>query len=64
MPDNPWDSLTEKQKRRVIMWLRGLTVAQIAAVENVHRQSVWDSLSGAFKKIKGLRRMGYDWRRL
>ena len=59
---NKWEALTEKQKTRTLLWLKGLPINQIAALEGVCRQSVWDSLSGSFKKIPALRTMGYDFR--
>ena len=61
--DNPWDSLTEKQKHRLKLYMAGCSVTQIAESEKVARQNIWKSLSSCFKKIPSLKSMVYDWRR-
>ena len=52
--DNPWDSLTETQKRRLHLRLRGYSYRQIASLECVDVKSVWQSLLVCRKKISAL----------
>ena len=57
--DNPWDSLTPTQQRRVKMRLAGWTFLQIANSEGVSKQAVFDSWARAVQKIPGLAAMAY-----
>lgn len=53
-PDNPWDSLTETQKRRLHLRFRGFSLRQIARLEGVHFTSIRESLLGCANKITSL----------
>ena len=55
--DNPWDSLTPTQQRRVKMRLALHPFAYIAKVEGVTKQAVFDSWSRACKHIPALATM-------
>ncbi len=47
------DILTETQKRRFILYfLNGLTVRQIAKLENTHHKSIEETIIAAIKKLK------------
>lgn len=57
-----WSRLSAKQKRRVRMWISGLSPRQIAEVDGVTRQAIWESLSRSFKILPALESVGYDFR--
>jgi DNA-binding CsgD family transcriptional regulator len=56
----PWDKLTETQKRRLRLRLRGYSYRHIARLECVSVTSVWDSLLGCAKKLPSLRTILYE----
>ncbi len=46
------DKLSETQKRRLLMFADGLSVNEIARIENVAPNAAWKSIEGAKKKFK------------
>ena len=46
-----WDALTETQKRRVVLRLRGWTLAEIAEAEGVSHQAVAQTIQRAEKTV-------------
>ena len=44
--------LTKIQKRRLFMYLEGLSTVKIAEIEGCYQNAVWESLQLAVKKIK------------
>jgi len=61
--DNPWDALTETQKRRIDYRVRGLTYRQIATIEKCCIKSIWESVTAACKKLSGLRPFLYTYQK-
>lgn len=44
--------LTETQRRRLLMYAKGLTYREIAAIEGANPKSVYECVEGARKKLK------------
>ena len=44
--------LTPIQKRRILMYLEGLSTVKIAEIEGCNQKSVWESIEAAKNKIK------------
>ena len=55
-----WDSLTATQKRRLLLRIRGLSLREIARIEEVHVKGIYKSLTACMKKLPSLRTMLYD----
>jgi DNA-directed RNA polymerase specialized sigma24 family protein len=49
---NAFDNLTKIQQRRLLMLAKGLSIREIARLENVHHRAIEDSISAARKKIQ------------
>ena len=49
---NALDKLSDTQKRRLLMLANGLSVNEIARVENIAPNAAWKSIEGAKKKFK------------
>lgn len=62
MTDNPWESLTETQRRRVKLWLSGCSYSEIGRREGVRRQAARKSVTTSLKIIPALSLMRYDFR--
>jgi DNA-binding CsgD family transcriptional regulator len=49
---NALDKLSETQKRRLLMLADGLSINEIARIENIAPNAAWKSIEGAKKKFK------------
>lgn len=52
--DNPWNTLTETQKRRVKLRCKGWRLRDIAALEGVSRQAISQCCKRAKRVVKAL----------
>ena len=52
------DNLSETQKRRLLMFMDGLSANEIARIENVAPNAAWKSIEGAKKKFKNIFSLG------
>lgn len=57
---NEFDRLPEPQKRRLTMYINGMTLREIACVEDVSFQSVGKSICAAQKKFEKFRKRRVD----